>query len=366
MNKKKNWKIIPNLYNALITHKYPLSLAHFVTQRCNAKCPHCFVDFKTAENELTIDEIEKITKNTGNCLRNVALTGGEPFIRNDFFEIANIWYKNTPIKSMVITTNGSMPEKIEEFCNKASKINLPVSFFFSYDFIGEKHSEYRKLKDLHLKVIESNKIIQSYKNKFNTTFNITVSENNYDSAYETYEYMRDVIKAQNINCTMLRGEKADYLNNEIRNKLANTYKKIQIQKDKDFDKCLIKGFADNSFTSTLINAKNKLLWKYILKTFNEKKFISPCSAGSLFGIIYYDGKVTPCELKTETFGYLKDFDYDFLKLWNTTSAKQLKHDIICSKCNCTDECSWLVSIFSSPRYYSELVYHIIRNTIRVK
>ena len=227
MKEKKNWSIIPNLYNALISHKEPISLAHFVTQRCNARCPHCFVDFKTAENELTLDEIEKITKTTGNCLRNIALTGGEPFIRDDFFEIANIWYKNTPIKSIVVTSNGSMPDRIEDFCKKAKRENIPISFFFSYDFIGNAHSEYRRLNNLHLNVLEANKIVQSH--KYNSTLNITISENNYETAFETYEYMRDIINAQNINCTMVRGENADCLNKETRDKLSATYKKIQTQ-----------------------------------------------------------------------------------------------------------------------------------------
>lgn len=364
MKNKKKWKIIPNLYNAFITHNEPISLAQFVTQRCNAKCPHCFVDFKTAENELNLNEIEQITKTTGSCLRNVALTGGEPFIRDDFFEIANIWYKNTPIKSIVVTSNGSMPNRIEDFCQKAQKENLPVSFFFSYDFIGEQHSEYRRLKDLHLNVLEANKIVQSY--NFNSTLNITISNNNYESAFETYEYMRDVIKAQNINCTMVRGENADCLDKETREKLATVYAKIQTQKDKDFEKCLIKGFNDNSLTSTLINAKNKLLWKYILKTFNEDKYISPCAAGSLFGIIYHDGGVFPCELRNQEIGKLKDFDYNFMQLWQSKVAKETKKEIFCSRCHCTDECSWLVSVFSSPRYYGELSYNIIKNIMRKK
>lgn len=362
MQEKKNWSIIPNLYNALISHKEPISLAHFVTQRCNARCPHCFVDFKTAENELSLDEIERITKTTGNSLRNVALTGGEPFIRDDFFEIAYIWYKNTPIKSIVVTSNGSMPDKIENFCEKAKKNNLPVTFFFSYDFIEEKHSEYRHLKDLHINVLESNKIVQKY--NINSTLNITVSGNNYESAFATYEYMRDNIKAQNINCTIVRGENAETLDNKTRIKIANIYEQIQIQKDKDFDKCLIEGFKDNSLTSILINAKNKLLWKYILKTFNENKYISPCSAGSLFGIIYHDGSVFPCELRNNEIGKLKDYDFNFMKLWESQTANQLKKEILCTKCHCTDECSWLVSIFSSPRYYSELSYNIIKNLMR--
>ena len=153
--KKREWKILPNICNALITKQEPVSLTHFVTKKCNARCPHCFIDFDNNYEELNLENIEKIASSSGNCLANVALTGGEPFIRNDLFEIANIWYKNSTTKSIFIPTNGSMPDRLEKFLIQANKNNLPVSFCFSYDFIGEQHSEYRKIKDLHLKILES-------------------------------------------------------------------------------------------------------------------------------------------------------------------------------------------------------------------
>lgn len=364
MNKKKNWAIIPNVCNAFFTHKYPVTLTHFVTQRCNARCPHCFVDFKSAENELNLEQIEKIASTTGPCLRNVAITGGEPFIRDDLFEIAKIWYKNSTVKSIVLPTNGSFPERIELFCQKAAKENLPISFFVSYDFIEEKHSQYRGLNNLHLKIKETDKIIKSFNDKFNLTYQITIAPNTYETALETYQYMRDIIQAQNINCIMIRGEKASQLDENTRKKIAEVYRQIQIQKSNDFDNKLIKGFNDNSLTSTLINAKNRMLWKYTLKTFVENQYISPCTAGSLFGIIYHDGSVAPCELLDTKLGNLKDFNYDFLECWHSLNANKIRREIKTSKCFCTDECSWLTNIFSSPRYFGELAYYIIKNRKR--
>lgn len=361
---KKKWQILPNLYNALISHKYPVALIHFVTQRCNARCPHCFVDFKTAENELSLESIEKIASTTGSCLRNISLTGGEPFIREDIFEIADIWYSNTSINSIVLTTNGSFPERIEEFCKKASTKDLPVSFFFSYDFIEEEHSKYRGIKDLHTRLTESCKIIKSYEKKFNTTFQITITPDNCENAFKTYEYMRDDLNIQNINCTLFRGEKADTLNQDIRNKIIQTYKNIQIQKNKDFENGKIKGFRGDFLTANLINAKNKILWKYVAKTFEEKKYISPCTAGSLAGVIYHDGSIHPCEMLNKEIANIKDFDYNFLKCWHSLNAQKIKNEIITSKCNCTHECFWLLNIFSSPQYYGEISYHLIKNLMR--
>ncbi len=359
---KKNWNIPYNIYNALISHKEPLFLIHFITQRCNAKCPHCFVDFKTQENELTLEQIEKIASSSGKCLRNVALTGGEPFIRDDVSEIANIWYKNSTAQTISVTTNGSMPERVEEFAKNAAKNNIPVFFFFSYDFIGEKFSEYRKLKDLHINVLESYKIIKSYGNKFCGNFQTIVAPNTYKTAIETYKYIRDELKIENINIPLIRGEKADCLTAETRKEIADVYEKLQLMRNEDFDLKKL-GYKRKSLTSVLLDAKNKMLWKYVLKTFREQKYISPCTSGSLLGIIYYNGDLAPCEILKDSMGNLKDYDFNFMKAWESNQAKEVRKKISSSKCFCTSECSLLVNIFSSPRYYSELCYYIIRNLL---
>lgn len=165
---------------------------------------------------------------------------------------------------------------------------------------------------------------------------------------------------------MIRGKKADTLDSETRKNLSETYKKLQLQSDYDFDNGFLDGFRDKTLTSVLINAKNKMLWKYILRTFDERKFISPCSAGSLFGIIYQNGDVFPCELLDSNIGNLKDFDFNFMKAWQSLKAKEIRKEILCSKCFCTFECSWLSNIFSSPVYYPEILYNIIKNMKRKK
>ena len=199
---KKKLYLFNEFLNAFLYRKNPVYLIQFVTERCNARCTHCFIDFKKEKKEISIDKIEKLASASGNCLRNVALTGGEPFLRKDLFEIADIWFLNSTAKTISITTNGSMPERIEEFCQKISKRDIHVFFLFSYDFIAEKHSEYRSLKDLHLNVLESHKIIRKYSPKIQSIFQLTVNENNYECAINTYNYMKNNLGIDNINCSI--------------------------------------------------------------------------------------------------------------------------------------------------------------------
>ena len=97
--------------NVHISRNEPVSLVHFITNRCNARCSFCFIDFddpKTFEGELTLKEIDLLTKNLGKSLLNINLTGGEPFARKEIVEIAKLYIKNTTIQSIYVTTNASL------------------------------------------------------------------------------------------------------------------------------------------------------------------------------------------------------------------------------------------------------------------
>ena len=77
-----------------------------LTNKCNLRCPHCYMNSGVAsENELTTDEIKMLCKNfvdMGGYL--VSITGGEPLLRDDFFEIIE-YISNIGLK-ICIFSNG--------------------------------------------------------------------------------------------------------------------------------------------------------------------------------------------------------------------------------------------------------------------
>ena len=136
LTKKAN--LIRTVKNVYFSKNEPVSIVHFLTNRCNARCSFCFIDFynpNTFKNELDLNEIEALTKSFGKSLLNVNLTGGEPFARKDIIEIAKSYVKNTTIQSIYITTNASLPERVEDFAKTITNIdkNIELTFQISID-----------------------------------------------------------------------------------------------------------------------------------------------------------------------------------------------------------------------------------------
>ena len=177
-------------YNLQITRKYPVSLVHFVTNRCNARCSFCFIDFdnpKTFKNELTVNEIDKITKNLGPNLTNINLTGGEPFARKEILDIARCYFKNTNIDSITMPSNGSLPLRMVKFAKSISK-EFPkkkVLISISIDDLPKQHAKIRKIPNLFEKAMKSYQSLKNISGNIMVNVAITCSHENYKNVPNT-------------------------------------------------------------------------------------------------------------------------------------------------------------------------------------
>ena len=83
-----------------------------ITDVCNFKCGYCLpngyqVDKSDNRKFLHLDEIKRLAKcfsELGVC--KIRITGGEPTVRKDFFDIIKVLKFDAGIKKVVITTNG--------------------------------------------------------------------------------------------------------------------------------------------------------------------------------------------------------------------------------------------------------------------
>lgn len=359
VTKKANlFKIFYNLY---VKRREPISIVHFLTNRCNARCSFCFIDFddeNTFKGELTIDEIKNLTKTFGNSLLNVNFTGGEPFARKDITEIAKIYLDNTTIQSIYVTTNGSLPDRAFRFAKEISDYSKDVELTFqiSIDDFSANHDKVRKIDGLFKNCIETYNKIKGLDNpRVSPLISITVTHENCENIEKIYKHLRDEYRIDSIKCTIVRDEGVFKTPIEKKNKILKAYSWLTDKIKEDSEKKKIKNYS-NTFQGKLHKKKDEISWKMIKSMYLESNFISPCHAGSLFGIITASGDVYPCEiLSDKLLGNLRKFNMNFLSIWKNQQTKNTKEFIKKTNCNCTYECALSFNILGNLKYQPQLL-----------
>jgi len=87
----------------------------YITEKCNLKCKHCYLDGSFSKNELTTKDLYKILDDYIYLLRlfnikgRLMITGGEPLMRKDIFKfLKRISQYNREILDIGILTNGTL------------------------------------------------------------------------------------------------------------------------------------------------------------------------------------------------------------------------------------------------------------------
>lgn len=99
-----------------------------VTKRCNLNCTYCGAQKEKENNELTVEEIEKIVKAFARCgINKVRLTGGEPLVRSDICRIAESISRIEGIEKLALTTNGISLKRYAQPLKKAGVTAVNIS-----------------------------------------------------------------------------------------------------------------------------------------------------------------------------------------------------------------------------------------------
>ncbi len=119
----------------------PSWCTYLVCYRCNARCGMCDSWRLKPGSELTPAEVDVVFHKIGR-LAVVRLTGGEPFLRTDFPDVAAaVWQQSRP-GVVHITTNGSFPERVTSFVEEFPRPDR-LRFLVSLDGMPEEHDANR-------------------------------------------------------------------------------------------------------------------------------------------------------------------------------------------------------------------------------
>ena len=110
-----------------------------VTYKCNSRCRFC--NIWQNQEFFSCEPIDYI--NLPRNIKNVNISGGEPFLRQDLPEIIKNISRQCPKAKIVISTNGFLPSKIKETMQRIIKFKKNIGVAVSLDGFGKVHEELR-------------------------------------------------------------------------------------------------------------------------------------------------------------------------------------------------------------------------------
>jgi len=338
----------------LLFGKTPVTLIHYVANRCNARCPHCFIQFEDPrfKETFSLEEIRKTAAKMPSTLRNVNLTGGEPFLRNDLFEVAAAYLDRPSIQSLFITTNGFYTDRTLEFLKKiaAAYPQKQVLFGISMDDFATAHDNARGVPGLFERALATYRLVNSHASQFRATALFTLTPENMAQSQAILTHLVEEHGVRSLSCNFLRLKS---MSPETHTAYREAYRKVREFLD-DGVKTGRLGHEGGGFLGRVWDVKNRIARREIERTDAENRYLTPCRAATLFGVIYPNGDVYPCELLEKPLGNLRQFDYDLGALWKEAPADKARTFIRDTNCFCTFECAWSVNILASPSYWGEL------------
>jgi len=334
--------------------KTPTSVVFFITSKCNLRCDHCFYwrELNKKQDELTLEQIKKIV-NSFKDSNGIVLTGGEPFLRGDLFDVCKILDKK--FRKLIIATNGYFPAKVYNVTsNILNECNFSaVTIQISIDGLKRIHNMVRGADNSFGNAIRTLRILKKLEKKFNNLdveVITTISNKNYSNIEKLVKYLLQFKVPHKF--VLTRGY--DYgvynLNKTISSEI-NPKKDVFVSIDK------LKGLygkledINNNSTFKFWTRYQQLFFEYSIKIIKKKKKILKCHAGTVDGVIYENGDVSLCEF-TKPIGNLKETNYNFHKLWTSRKANLIREKV--KNCFCIQGCNLSTSISFDDKSIFEL------------
>jgi MoaA/NifB/PqqE/SkfB family radical SAM enzyme len=317
----------------------PPFLILFINSLCNMKCEHCFYWQQLNQpTDLTFEEIVALSENLG-PIENLNLSGGEPFLRNEFAAICRQFIRRNGVKEIYVPTNGyfadrtikALKEILEEPSLKLFGIEL------SLDGMPEFHDEFRKSKNSFRKAMETYDALaelQKQDNRLQIHSISTATESNMEEIRMLTTFLYDRCpRMTHHNLAIIRGDRK---NPTLRGPALEEYKKLYA-----YIRRLWSEREEQRYGSIV---EPMLQWAKLKAAESESQYV-PCRAGLLSAVVNANGDVAFCEQR-QVLGNLRQ--KSFMDIWNSPEANKVRKSIREKECYCTNEIFMWPSIVFNP------------------
>jgi len=284
-----------------------------ITSACNARCLTC--DFwKKEKKELQAIVLKKLPES----LKEIDITGGEPFLHSNLTEILKMVKNRCPRSRVLITTNGLLLPKIKKIVPKLLKIDKNLAFRVSLDGIGDVHDQIRGVKNAFKIAKETLAFLKKEKVK-DLGIIFTLIDKNKNELDKVLSFCSNNRLHFSLN---LAFDSPIYFGTgkvNLRPKNKKTIDNLKKVRNYFFKKPSFKNLAKAWFYHQLINYLRKGKRPFDCRAGKDSFYLSP------------DGKIYLCHFKDYLLGDLKKDG--FIDIWASKKRQEfLRQSEICHDC----------------------------------
>ena len=344
MRRLSKREILQRGYHLLLRRPNPdriLWLTLGITYRCNGQCLMCSIwkryreQPELVQQEMQVEEYRMFFQSPlMTHLQGIALTGGEPFLREDLTQIVGAAIAFHPDAILSIASNGLLPERIDRATAEILKWEPHgLSISLSLDGGRELHNRIRGMADAFDRLMETVNRLQRY--DVNLGFNFTITPENWRAIAEAEDISVSLGIPMLVN---FAHESSHYYDNQDLSPIPEEYlDQIHI---------LLQKIAKHRQRNETLTQRVLDPYPYFLMDCTRfqriKQQLVPCHSGS--HSLYLDplGTVYPCIIRDSPLGNIRD--QNFTEIWTSDQARQVRRSISSGACHCWVACEAVPSV----------------------
>ena len=323
-------------------------LVLLVTARCNHRCGYCYYwqgqGRKDARPEMTLKEYEQLAEQVGRVMC-LSVSGGEPTLRTDLADIISVFHKKAKVRMVQLHSNGSFPERLERTVRTLLErhSDLAIDVCLSIDGLGADHDDVQQSPGSFEQLLATVHRLEAPQAKtsglgieLNTTYSALTAPRVKDIAKFVTETLQ-----KSFNMALVRGNPRDPSALGVD---PNEFRKVAREIG-----CYEQGSSADSYPfSSFVDAIRKLVPDLSVDAVLQGRQQVPCRAGRQLLVVDEVGDVFPCEMLGQSFGNLRESEYNLNALISGPKAEAIKAFIEAGRCHCSWECAIPVSLLFSP------------------
>jgi MoaA/NifB/PqqE/SkfB family radical SAM enzyme len=283
------------------------------------------------EDELTLDEWDKVLASLGRAPYWFTISGGEPLMYPHVVQLAQLVYRHCQPGVINIPSNALLsiiPERVEQIARSCPQSQIIVNL--SLDGIGKKHDFIRGIPGNFEKFEQRLEQLLTLRSRLS---NLTVGIHSVVSVFSVGHLDELINYADRSGADQFITEIA-----EPRVELDTVGLPITPSPEEytqAIDR-LIAYVESRQFKgmAKITEALRIEYYKLVKRILNEQEQVIPCYAGWVSAQIYADGAVWPCCVRADKLGNLRDHNYDFKEIWFGERIKEARRSIAAKECHC--------------------------------